>query len=318
MLREFIILLVSWCVFFPVSAFSFDAGPVCAIDMGSNNFKLIIGEMKNGRYIQHRYTKDKLGVGADMSEANAISRSKLSEIRQILQKYLATCDAAKIPTRSAVATAAFREANNRRDVEEIAKSLHLPFQILSEERESQLAYLVGTLGRPNCAVIDNGSRSIELVAHGAHGYQWDVFNLGYEVAFQRFFWPAKTFAEASEKYEQALARYLVPAGFMKSRDEYVGVEMQHVGRDLLWLPYADDVSIPLHTVAKKTAALRETTEKEFTNLKQMRNIDAILPRLLVLEQTLKTFAYREIRVFERELGVGLIVEKGIQELRSRR
>ena len=36
-----------------------------------------------------------------------------------------------------------------------------------------------------------------------------------------------------------------------------------------------------------------------------------LPRLVVLEQTLRTFGYREIQVFERELGAGLIIEKGI-------
>jgi hypothetical protein len=41
------------------------------------------------------------------------------------------------------------------------------------------------------------------------------------------------------------------------------------------------------------------------------NIDAVLPRIVVLEQTLVTFGYREMQVFERELGVGLIVEKGI-------
>lgn len=44
----------------------------------------------------------------------------------------------------------------------------------------------------------------------------------------------------------------------------------------------------------------------------MKNIDEVLPRLVVLEQTLMTFGYREIQVFERELGVGLIVEKSIQ------
>jgi hypothetical protein len=50
----------------------------------------------------------------------------------------------------------------------------------------------------------------------------------------------------------------------------------------------------------------------FGQLKKVKDIDAILPRLVVLEQTLSLFGYREIQVFERELGVGLIVEKGIQ------
>ena len=37
-------------------------------------------------------------------------------------------------------------------------------EIATEKRESELAYLVGSLGRDGYAVIDNGSRSIELVA----------------------------------------------------------------------------------------------------------------------------------------------------------
>jgi hypothetical protein len=51
----------------------------------------------------------------------------------------------------------------------------LRLEIASEAREAQLAYLVGALGKSNFAVIDNGSRSIELVTRSASGYQWDVF-----------------------------------------------------------------------------------------------------------------------------------------------
>ena len=64
-------------------------------------------------------------------------------------------------------------------------------------------------------------------------------------------------------------------------------------------------------VSRKLAALRAMPEVEFSQLKKVQNIDEILPRLVVLEQTLITFGYREIQVFERELGVGLIVEKGV-------
>ena len=308
--RWMVLLLVS-CILVPPSAFSVDTGPVCAIDMGSNNFKLIIGEMKGGEYRQHYHMKDKLSVGTDISKTGVINRAKLEQIRQILGKYLSACDSVSIPTRSAVATAAFREAKNRRDVVEIADSFQLPFEIASEERESRLAYSVGTLGKRNFAVIDNGSRSIELVTHDADGYQWSVFNLGYEIAFRQFFRPAKTFAEASDKYRRTLAPYLMRAGFMKNRDGYIGVEMEHVVRNLLSLDRADNVSISLHTVSKKMAALKDMKENEFAVLKQTKNVDAILPRVVVLEQTLITFGYREMQVFERELGVGLIVEKGI-------
>ena len=72
---------------------------------------------------------------------------------------------------------------------------------------------------------------------------------------------------------------------MKNRDEYIGVEMEHVARNLLSLDRADDVVISLDTVAGEMAALGEMTENEFAALKQVKTIDAILPRVVVLEQT---------------------------------
>ena len=305
------LLLLIGLLFSSSTAFSADTRLVCAIDMGSNTFKLILGEMKEGNYVQHHFTKERLGVGDDMSKTGVISPPKLKEIRQVLEKYLAVCDSKGILTRSAVATAAFREAKNQGDVVDIAKSLNLPLEIVSAERESQLAYLVGALGKRNFAVIDNGSRTIELVTRAASGYQWDVFNLGYRIAFQRFFEPARTFAEADDAYRKALAPYLVSATFMKSRDGYAGVEMEDVARYLLSQERVDGVLISLDTVSRKMAALRAMSEVEFGELKKVKNIDEILPRLVVLEQTLMTFGYREIQVFERELGVGLIVEKAV-------
>jgi exopolyphosphatase/pppGpp-phosphohydrolase len=306
-------LLLLMGLLFPVSAASFDTGLVCAIDMGSNIFKLILGEMKEGKYVQHHFTRNRLGVGDDMSKTGVISPPKLKEIREMLEKYLAVCDSKGIQTRAAVATAAFREAKNQGDLVQIAKSLNLALEIASEERESQLAYLVGTLGKRNFAVIDNGSRTIELVTYAASGYQWSVFHLGYRIAFEQFFKPARTFAAADDRYRQVLSPHLLSAGFMKNRDGYAGVEMEDVARYLLCQDRVDGVLISLDTVSRKIAALRAMPEVEFGQLKKVKDIDEILPRLVVLEQTLITFGYREMQVFERELGVGLIVEKGIHQ-----
>jgi len=307
-----ILLILFVSLLFPVAVMSSDTGLVCAIDMGSTNFKLMLGEMKGGAYVQHHYMKDRLAVGNDMVKTGVISSAKLKEIRRKLEAYLAVCDSKGVLARSAVATAAFREAKNQAVVKEIAKSLNLPLDIASEKRESQLAYLVGTLGKRNFAVLDNGSRSIELVTYGEQGYQWSVFNLGYGIAYDRFFQPAKTFAEANDNYRQVLAPYFISATFMKNRDGFVGVEMEHAVRHLLSLERADGVSISQDTVSRKVAALRAMSETDFTQLKKVKNIEALLPRIVVLDQSMSTFGYREMQVFERELGVGLIVEKGVE------
>ena len=298
-------------MFFTSAAMAADTGLTCAIDMGSNNFRLIVGEMKGGKYLQHHFIKDRLGVGDDMSATGSISAAKLKQIDQTLRKYLAECDAKGITVRMAVATAAFREAKNKGEVAKIAESIKLPLDIASEERESQLAYLVASLGKLNFAVIDNGSRSIELVTRTAGGFQWDVFNLGYRIAFVQFFEPAKTFAEAEAAYRKALASYLSAAGYMKKRAAYMGVEMQDLARYLLGREQVDEAMVSLDLASKKLASLRALSEAEFSELKKAKDIDLVLPRLVVLEQTLIAFGYREMQIFDRELGVGLIVGKGL-------
>jgi hypothetical protein len=96
---------------------------------------------------------------------------------------------------------------------------------------------------------------------------------------------------------------------MKNRDGFAGVEMEDVARYLLSQDRVDGVLITLDKVSRKIAALKAMTDVEFSQLNNVKDIDEILPRLVVLEQALITFGYREIQVFERELGVGLIVER---------
>jgi hypothetical protein len=89
---------------------------------------------------------------------------------------------------------------------------------------------------------------------------------------------------------------------MKNRDGFAGVEMEDVARYLLSQDRVDGVLITLDKVSQKIAALKAMTDVEFSQLKNVKDIDEILPRLVVLEQALMTFGYREIQVFERELG----------------
>ena len=87
-----------WAYFLLLLTIAADTGLLCAIHMGSNNFRLIVGEMKGGKYLQHHFTKDRLGVGDDMSATGVISLSKLQQIDQTLKKYWADCDSKGIPS----------------------------------------------------------------------------------------------------------------------------------------------------------------------------------------------------------------------------
>src|SRR5687768_2022610 len=131
------------------------ADVMCAIDMGSNSFRRIVGSFENGRYAQHRIEVRTLGVGDDVARNGRISDPKLEEIRRTLAAFKGACDKDGAARIAAVGTAAFRDAPNGTRAVEIAAQLGIAMEVATEQRESELAYLAGSLGQAGYAVIDN-------------------------------------------------------------------------------------------------------------------------------------------------------------------
>lgn len=176
------------------------ADVTCAIDMGSNSFRRIVASFEGGRYTQHGIEVRTLGVGDDVARNGRISDAKLEDIRRTLAAFRSACDKDGATRVTAVGTAAFRDAPNGIRAVETAAQLGIAMEIATEQRESELAYLAGSLGRAGYAVIDNGSRSIELVSRPAGVLRYQVFNLGYRVAYETFFAKA-------ERAEPAVAAF---------------------------------------------------------------------------------------------------------------
>src|SRR5262249_23734525 len=156
--------------------------PMCVIDMGSNSFKRIVGSFRRGRYEQRSIEKRTLGVGDEVARFGKISDTKFAEIEDALAGFHRSCvEAGAVPV-IAIGTSAVREAPNGGRAIEMGATFGIPMEIASEQRESELAYLVGSLGQDGYAVIDNGSRSIELVARENRSMPYVVFNEGYRLA----------------------------------------------------------------------------------------------------------------------------------------
>ena len=183
--------------------------------MGSNSFRRIVASFENGRYAQHRIETRTLGVGDDVARNGRISDAKLDEIRGTLAAFRSACDSEGAAPVTAVGTAAFRDAPNGTRAVAIAAQLGIAMEIATEQRESALAYLAGSLGREGYAVIDNGSRSIELVSRPGGVLQYQVFNLGYRVAYETFFAKATRAAEAAMAFRGQLLQHSSGAAFMK-------------------------------------------------------------------------------------------------------
>jgi len=283
--------------------------PICAIDMGSNSFRRIVGNFADGRYREVGVETRTMGVGDDVEKHGRISDAKLAEIEATLIAFAAAClrDGASAPV--AVGTAAFRNAPNGSRAVEIASGAGVRMEIASEQRESELAYLVGSLGQPGHAVIDNGSRSIELVSMRDGSLQHRVFNLGYRIAFEEFFADAVTPETAIAAFRDRLLQETATAAFMSGQSRLVGVEFMEMS-DVLFSPVPDG---HVYSLAELRSRLDDIAAKpaEFEALKRTKDIDRALPRLVVAVTMMETFAYTQLSLTSRQLGAGLIIEAGL-------
>jgi exopolyphosphatase/pppGpp-phosphohydrolase len=286
--------------------------PVCAIDMGSNSFRRIVGSFENGRYHERNIDRRTLGVGDDVAANGRISDSKLGEIAKVLAEFKTACEQERSARIAAIGTAAFRDAPNGRRAAEIAADLGIPMEIATEQRESELAYLVGSLGQNGYAVLDNGSRSIELVSKDSGPLRYVVFNLGYRVAYDEFFAKARDARMAVLAFRDRLKREASKAPFMKGRQKLVGLEFAEM-TEVLFAP--DPVEGRLLTLQELKEALDEINNLSpagFEALKRTKDIDRALPRLVVAAVLTEEFGYSHLELTGRELGTGLIIEAGMK------
>jgi exopolyphosphatase/pppGpp-phosphohydrolase len=280
--------------------------PMCAIDMGSNSFRRIVGSFANGGYVEARFESKTMGVGDDVEEHGRISDAKLAEIEETLRGFAASCRQDGATPVVAVGTAAFRNAPNGAAAIEAASRAGVRMEIATDQRESELAYAVGSLGQPGYAVVDNGSRSIELVSKPGGSLEHSVFNLGYRIAYEQFFARAEDPKAAVEAFRARLLEEFAKAPFMKGQSRLVGVEFMEMA-EVLFAPVPDGHTYNLRELRDRLDAI-SSKPAEFEALKRTEDIDRALPRLVVAVTLMESFGYDELTLTSRQLGTGLIIE----------
>ena len=302
------LVIASLVMFAPSGRLAERQSPMCAIDMGSNTFRRIVGTFQDGRYVQLRVDQRTLGVGDDVTRNGRISDQKLGEIDEALATFKRACEKDSAARVVAVGTAAFRDAPNGGRAVEIARRLGIAMEIATEQRESELAYLVGSLGREDQAVVDNGSRSIELVAKQGGTLRYTVLPLGYRVAYEAFFATAGDPAAATLAFRERLRKEFSNASFMKGQKRLVGVEFGEMASGLFEPAAVEGRVFTLGQLQRRLQQITTLGPAAFTALKKTKDIDRALPRLVAAVAVAEEFGYAELILTERELGAGLIIE----------
>ncbi len=156
---------------------------LAAIDLGSNSFRLEIGEIGKGRYKRQDYLKETVRLGGGLNEHGMLTEEAMQRGLDCLARFAQRLKGFAPWQVRAVATQTLREARNRDAfLQRANRVLGHPIEVISGREEARLIYQgvsrlqPGTLPR---LVIDIGGRSTEMILGQGRGTQrTESFRIG--------------------------------------------------------------------------------------------------------------------------------------------
>lgn len=167
-------------------------GQLAAIDMGSNSFRLEIGQLDRGRYRRIDYLKETVRLGAGLDTNGLLTEEAAARGLACLARFAQRLAGFAPQQIRAVATQTLREARNRNAFLERAQTvLGRPIEVISGREEARLIYAgVARLQPSNVPrlVVDIGGRSTEMIlGQGRKPIRAESFQVGSVSLSLRFF-----------------------------------------------------------------------------------------------------------------------------------
>jgi exopolyphosphatase/guanosine-5'-triphosphate,3'-diphosphate pyrophosphatase len=171
---------------------STQAGLLAAIDIGSNSFRLEIGQLQHGRYRRIDYLKETVRLGGGLDGHGLLTESAAQRGLDCLARFAQRLSGFKTQQVRAVATQTLREARNRDAFLLRAQAtLGHPIEVVSGREEARLIYVGVAHLQPSIArrlVVDIGGRSTEMIlGRGPKPRQAESFQVGSVSLSMRFF-----------------------------------------------------------------------------------------------------------------------------------
>lgn len=196
------------------------AGPLAAIDMGSNSFRLEIGQVRNGRYRRLQYFKETVRLGAGLDSEGLLTPEATERGLQCLRQFAHELQGLPPTQVRAVATQTLREARNRNAFLALAEpALGYPIEVISGREEARLIYAGVSHLQPSDQprlVIDIGGRSTEMILGlGRQPLEAESYKVGSVSLSMRYFPEGRFTPEAfraaqiaaGAEVEEALAQF---------------------------------------------------------------------------------------------------------------
>jgi exopolyphosphatase / guanosine-5'-triphosphate,3'-diphosphate pyrophosphatase len=184
-------------------------GQLAAIDMGSNSFRLEVGQLTGSRYRRVDYLKETVRLGGGLDAAGFLSEEAAARGLECLARFARRLDGF-LPTQvRAVATQTLREARNRDAFLLRAQTvLGRSIEIISGREEARLIFAGVARLQPSTVprlVVDIGGRSTEMiVGRGTRPRQAESFQVG-SVSLSMKYFPDGRFSERAFREAQVAA-----------------------------------------------------------------------------------------------------------------
>jgi exopolyphosphatase/guanosine-5'-triphosphate,3'-diphosphate pyrophosphatase len=184
-------------------------GQLASIDIGSNSFRLEIGQIQGSRYRRVDYLKETVRLGAGLDQAGYLSEEAAERGFACLGRFARRLDGFASSQVRAVATQTLREAKNRDAFLLRAQTvLGHAIEIISGREEARLIFSGVARLQPSTVprlVVDIGGRSTEMiVGRGTRPSQAESFQVG-SVSLSMKYFPEGRFSERAFREAQIAA-----------------------------------------------------------------------------------------------------------------
>ncbi len=182
---------------------------LAAIDLGSNSFRLEIGQLSPGRYRRIDYLKETVRLGGGLDASGRLDEASMQRGLACLKRFAQRLDGYSPTQVRAVATQTLREAKNRDEFLLRAQIvLGYPIEVISGREEARLIYSGVAWLQPSDEprlVIDIGGRSTEMIlGRGRTPLRAESFQIGSVSLSMRYF-PEGRFTEQAFRDAQVAA-----------------------------------------------------------------------------------------------------------------
>ncbi|MDY0745128.1 Ppx/GppA family phosphatase [Paucibacter sp. R3-3] len=189
---------------------------LAAIDLGSNSFRLEVGQVLPDGYRKLHCRKEMVSLGAGLDAGGRLSGEAIERGLRCVRKFAADLAVLSPDRVRVVATQTLREARNRDEFLRHAEALlGLPVELISGHEEGRLIFAGVSFLHPSPRrrlVIDIGGRSTEMIV-GQHRTARAIssFPIGSGSLSQQHFPQGRITAEGFRAAQHAAAAVLSPA-----------------------------------------------------------------------------------------------------------